>query len=297
MDEPLMPAQPPTFDLQSHSVHSDGALPASEVVAAAAAAGVRLVGLTDHDTVDGVREAVASGEDHGVRVVPAIEISALDQPSLRDLHILGYVIDDRDPQLRRSLRDYRDDRIRRGEAMAAALRELGFELDEESLRRRTRAGASLGRPHLAAAVVGHPANHGRLQGEGRLDASAFLGAYLTEGKPAFRRRERPSVKEAIATIHDAGGVAVWAHPFWDVSDPQEVEQRIEHFAQIGIDGVESFYPTHTRDQVWVLDDAARGRGLLSTGSSDFHGPEHRMFSRFRAFETYGREPTLGPIAG
>ncbi len=282
------------FDLQSHSVHSDGALRPRDVVAAAADAGVELLALTDHDTVDGVDEAVIAGREHGIRVVPAIEISAIDERT--ELHVLGYLIDHHDRSLCERLRQFRADRSRRGESIAQALRELGFALDEDALRRRSAAGGSLGRPHLARAVVDHPANRDRLAEEGLLDPSAFLEAYLIEGRPAFRPRRRPPVAEAIAAIHDAGGVAVWAHPFWDACEPQQVLDRIDYFRSLGIDGVECFYPTHDRAQTELLADRCEQLGLLATGSSDFHGPEHREFSRFRAFSTFGRRAVLGPIA-
>jgi predicted metal-dependent phosphoesterase TrpH len=145
-------------------------------------------------------------------------------------------------------------------------------------------------------VVSHPANAERLAGEQRQDPSAFLEAYLIEGRPAFRTRQSPTIPEAIEAIHDAGGVAVWAHPFWDISAADEVLQAIDRFRAAGIDGVECFYATHSRQQALFLADRCAELGMLATGSSDFHGPRHREFSRFRAFSTYGREPALGPIA-
>jgi 3',5'-nucleoside bisphosphate phosphatase len=265
------------------------------VVSAAAAAGVELLALSDHDNVDGVDEARAAARELGLRLVSAVEISAIDR-GYSDLHILGYLIDDADAVLRERLVSWRADRERRGEAMAQALRELGFDLDEEALRRRIAHGKSLGRPHLAQAVVSQPANAARLAEEGRTDASAFLEAYLIEGRPAFRSRERPTVPESIAAIHEAGGVAVWAHPFWDFADPQIVLDAIDRFRAWGLDGVECFYTTHSREQAELLADRCAGLELLSTGSSDFHGPAHRLFSKFRAFSTYGREAVLGPIA-
>ena len=105
----------------------------------------------------------------------------------------------------------------------------------------------------------------------------------------------PTVGEAIGVIHDAGGLAVWAHPFWDLDDPEEVDAAIERFVGFGVDGVEAFYVTHTREQTLRAASACASRGLLATGSSDFHGPEHRLFSRFRAFELYDCEPNLGPL--
>ncbi len=292
---PRLIEQPPTFDLQSHSIHSDGALPPREVVAAAASAGVELMSLTDHDSVDGVQEAIEAAQGLGLALVPAVEISAITEGE-QDLHILGYVIDHRDPVLLERLVSYRFDRVRRGQAMAQALRDLGFELDEQLLAEREAQGKTIGRPHLAQAVVSHPANADRLQQEGLSELSPFLVAYLIDGRPAFRPREHPTVEESIATIHEAGGVAVWAHPFWDVKDPDVVLATIDRFRAWGLDGVECFYATHDREQTELLVDRCGELGLLSTGSSDFHGPSHRIFSKFRAFSTYGHEPVLGPIA-
>jgi predicted metal-dependent phosphoesterase TrpH len=289
-----LPEPAPTFDLQSHSIHSDGALKPREVVAAAADAGVELLSLTDHDSVDGVEEALSAASRAGIRLVTGVEISALDVDQ-RDLHILGYVVDPADRQLLERLEYYREDRQRRAAAMTAALRELGFELDESVLEARAAQGKSIGRPHLALAVVSHPANAERLAGEQRQEPSAFLEAYLIEGRPAFRSRESPTVPEAIEAIHEAGGLAVWAHPFWDISAADEVLAAIERFRAAGIDGVECFYATHSRQQAVLVADRCAELGMLATGSSDFHGPRHREFSRFRAFSTYGREPVLGPI--
>ncbi|MBV9803531.1 MAG: PHP domain-containing protein, partial [Solirubrobacterales bacterium] len=145
-------ADPPTFDLQSHSLHSDGALEPREVVAAAARAGVELLALSDHDTVDGLPEAANAARESGIRLVRAVEISTLDEQH-RDLHLLGYAIEDRDPTLLARLEQYRDARKTRATAMAQALRELGFELNEAPIAKRAQEGKSIGRPHLAEAVV------------------------------------------------------------------------------------------------------------------------------------------------
>ena len=286
----------PSFDLQSHSVHSDGLLPASGVVAAAAEAGVKLLALSDHDSVDGVQEAADTAAELGLGLVPAVEISALDQEN-GDQHILGYVIDHHDPVLSERLESYRVDREGRADRMAQALRELGYELDDAPLRARAAEGKSIGRPHLARAAVSHPANQARLKEEGLADPSAFLVEYLIEGKPAFRSRTIPSVPESIDAIHEAGGLAIWAHPFWTIPEADTVLEMLDDFRRSGIDGVECFYVTHTPEQVEVLADRCDELDLLMTGSSDFHGPGHREFSRFRAFELFGREPRLGPIGG
>lgn len=290
---------PVRFDLQSHSTHSDGALEPAEVVERAARAGVEVLALSDHDTVSGVAEAVRAGERYGVKVVPAVEISAVDSDSEqpRELHILGYTIDHAGARLTARLAEFLADREQRTLRMAKELRELGWELDERELIKRVAAGRPIGRPHLAEAVLQSTANEERLEAERIDDIGSLIKAYLVEGKPAFRLRETPTVAQAIVAIHEAGGVAIWAHPFWDIPDPDEVVKTIDRFKALGIDGAEAFYITHKQEQTELLAERCEELGLLSTGSADFHGPENRLFSKFLAFELYGLEPNLGPLAG
>ena len=240
----------PSFDLQAHSVHSDGTLPAAEVVERAAAAGVELFALTDHDTVDGVPEAAERAREQGLRFSPAAELSAV-HGGHEDLHVLGYELDVTDRDLIALLEDFRGDRARRIEAMAERLRELGFELDDAPLVARREAGKPIGRPHLADAVLAHPGNAQRLKDEGISGRDELFPPYLVPGAKAYVARSRPTVAEAIEVIHAAGGVAVWAHPFWDVEDPAEALGTLEAFADAGLDGVECFYVTHTEEQTRV----------------------------------------------
>lgn len=346
------------FDLQAHSTCSDGALSPSEVVTRAAQAGVELLALSDHDTIAGVGEAIAAGARTGVRVVSAVEISSLDDPSAeasgegaggdgeeagedeanerradrggadgtategeheredphtsaapftraareptrpaRELHILGYLVDYTGPPLTERLTEFLADRERRTLRMRDGLREVGFELDEAEIEQRIAEGKPIGRPHLAGAVLRAPANAQRLREEEIDDVGGLIRGYLIEGKPAFRLRETPTITEAIDVIHEAGGVAVWAHPYWDVDDDGEVLAMIDRFRALGIDGVEAFYITHTEPQTRLLAARCAELGLLSTGSADYHGPDNRLFSKFLAFDTYDLEPNLGPIAG
>jgi 3',5'-nucleoside bisphosphate phosphatase len=282
------------FDLQSHSLASDGALPPADVVAHAATAGIVLLALSDHDTVDGVDEALEAARDRGIGISPAAELSAVDGV-YEDLHVLGYELDHRDAGLRAILEDFRGDRERRIWAMAERMRELGFELDDAHLRAREAEGKPLGRPHLADAILAHPANQGRLREEGIADKNTLFPPYLVPGAIGYVARTRPTVYEAIEVVHAAGGVAVWAHPFWDLDDERQTLDAIDRFAEHGLDGVEVFYATHTEEQTRLLHAHCSGRGLLMTGSADFHGPEHDRFDAFGAFETYGLEPVLGPI--
>jgi 3',5'-nucleoside bisphosphate phosphatase len=285
----LQKTEHPTFDLQAHSTHSDGTLEPAAVVARAAAAGVELLALSDHDTVAGIPEALAAAQRHGVALSPAAELSAV-HGGYEDLHVLGYELDHADAGLQAALQDFRADRARRVRAMADRLRELGFELDDAALARET-----VGRPHLADAVLAHPANAERLRAEGIDGRNALFPAYLVPGAPAYVPRSRPTVPEAIAVIQAAGGLAVWAHPFWDVDEPGKALATLDSFVADGLDGVEAFYTTHTEEQTRLLYEAASARELLTTGSSDFHAPDHQRFDTFRNFALYGLEPLLGPI--
>jgi predicted metal-dependent phosphoesterase TrpH len=247
------------IDLQSHSLNSDGALPAAAVVAAAAAAGVELLALSDHDTVGGIDEALAAAREHSIALLTATEISAVDA-GYEDLHVLGYGIDQHDPLLLERLADARADRGRRAERMIARLRELGFAIDETSLDLRRAQGKPIGRPHLAAAVLAHPDNAARLASEGHSDVSSFIPAYVIPGAPAYSGRTRPTVAEAIEWIHAAGGLAVWAHPFWDIKDDGAVLEAIDRYRGAGLNGVECFYVTHDERQT-------RPRPPITTGPS------------------------------
>lgn len=287
----------PTFDLQSHSTCSDGSPAPAEVVTRAAAAGVELLALTDHDTVDGVAEALAAADATGgaIRVVAATELSTIDGDH-EDLHVLGYGIDHTDTDFLAELERFRADRAHRATRMADALEDCGFTLDRAPLEARRAAGLPIGRPHLAQAAFNHPNNAQRIADEGLTDFGKLLETYLIPGTPAYRRRTTPTVAEAIAAIHAAGGVAIWAHPFWDIDHPDDVIAIIDRFTGYGLDGVEAFYVTHTREQTLLVARVCAERGLLTTGSADFHGPDHPRFNAFRAFELHGCTPDLGPIA-
>ena len=284
----------PTFDLQSHSTASDGALPPAAVVAAAHAAGVELLALSDHDTVDGLDEAfdAAAATDGKLTLVSAVEISSLDLGD-KDLHILGYGIDHHDPVLLARLQLWREDRWTRGERMAEAMRENGWHVTLPQ-----RGDQPLGRPHIAAAIFDDPANAQRAAAEDLANSTELLVAYLVPGAPGYRGRTAPTVGQAVEAIHEAGGKAIWAHPYWDFRDEDQHEATrdvLERFAALGGDGVEAFYTSHTEDETRRLVELAAGLDMLTTGSADFHGPENPNFSGFRNFSLYGLEPNLGPI--
>ncbi len=232
------------FDLQCHSSFSDGVLAPAEVMEQAKRDGMELVALTDHDTIDGVEEARARAAELGMRFSAAAEISAVEGRH-QDLHVCGYELDVSEPGLVTALDDYRADRQARVEGIADRLEELGFAVDRTVLAERKAAGLPIGRPHIADAVLQHPENHERLQAEGTTTKNTFFPEYIVPGAKAFVQRTRPSVYEAIDAIHAAGGVAIWAHPFWDLDDPHEVVDTIEAFAAGGSMGLRSSTPRTT----------------------------------------------------
>jgi predicted metal-dependent phosphoesterase TrpH len=257
------------IELQSHSVVSDGQLEPAEVVAEAAKAGVTTLALTDHDAVAGVPAAEAAARDAGIELVPAIEMSCVHSYA-EDLHICGYWVDvgKMGPVAARA----QDERRTRAGEIVDNLRREGFDLTLEDAIREAGAADSIGRPHIAKAAGATG------------DLGPFFEEYLVPGAKAFVPRRWPDAAEAIELIHDAGGVAVIAHPYWDISEPSEVDDLIR---SLEADGVETFYPTHDREQTKHLLDLCAELDLVPTASSDYHGPTHKTFARFGAYDTYG----------
>ena len=256
------------IELQSHSTVSDGQLPAAEVVEKAAEAGVDVLALTDHDGVAGVPDAMAAGERLGVEVVPAIEMSSVHEFA-EDLHICGYWIDIE--KMKPACERAQEERRERAKEIIKNLQGFGFNITFEDAVREAGAADAIGRPHIAHAA-GAANNMG-----------PFFEEYLVPGAKAFVSRKWPTAPQACEIIKDAGGVAVIAHPYWDVKDPEKVESLIR---SLDIGGIEVFYPSHTKVQTEHLLNLARELGIAATASSDYHGPTHKTFSRFGAYQTY-----------
>ena len=255
-------------ELQAHSTVSDGELEPAAVVEAAAAAGVTTLALTDHDAVAGVAEAAAAAEREGLAFVRAVEMSSVHELA-DELHVLGYGIDV--DAIAPACARAQDERVARAAEIVERLNAAGVPVDLDDVVAEAGDAASIGRPHIARAA-------------GATDLPAFFELYLVPGAKAFVPRRWPTVDESVALIRAAGGVAVLAHPFWDLDEPRVVEKLV---VAGGFDGVECFYPTHTEEETRFLVELCERRGLLATGSSDFHGPSHKTFAHFGAYETYG----------
>src|SRR3954453_23400703 len=266
------------LDLQSHSTFSDGELPPAEVVATAVAQGVTTLALTDHDGIDGVAEAAEAASEAGIALVPATEISCV-HGSIDDMHMLGYWVDT--AAIAPAMARAQQERVTRAEEIVERLNEGGVPVRFEDAIAQAGEASSVGRPHIAKAAGVKPDG-----------MSAFFEEWLIPGAKAFVPRRWPDAAETTDIIHWAGGSAVLAHPFWDMDEPNEVAALID---DLDLDGVECFYPAHDRAQTDFLLGVCRDRGLAATASSDFHGPNHKMFDSFLSYPTYGLgEPDLPP---
>lgn len=243
-------------DFHTHSTRSDGRLSSTELVDLAAARGVRVLALSDHDTLDGYEEAREAASKHpGFLLLPAVELSC-DVPGT-EVHMLGLCIDPLDTALLANLEQFRRGRIERAEKMVEALTRLGAPI-EWSRVQEIAGEASVGRPHVAHALL----ERGHVQ-----TFDEAFQRFLGRNGPAYFEREKLAPADAIAMIRAAGGVAVFAHP----SFTNDYEQVAADLAAQGLFGLETYYRAYPPELVETLRALAVRLGLFPTGGSDFHG--------------------------
>ncbi len=245
------------IDLHTHSLYSDGTMTPSEVVAAAKAAGLAAVALSDHDTVAGVKEAMAAGENLGVEVVPAIELSAKSET---ETHILGYFIDPDNTALLEKTKYIKEVRVLRQEQVCKNLQKLGFDVTMEEIR--AIAGSDvLCRAHFAKIMV--------KKGYASSVKDAF-DRYLGVGQPAYSDTQALTDTEAVRLIKDAGGLAFVAHLHQTKRPMDTLEAFLRRLKEVGLDGVEGYYTEYTPEMGREYRALAEKLGLLLSGGSDFH---------------------------
>lgn len=251
--------RPAAIDLHTHSSCSDGRLAPEELVRCAAAAGLAAIAVTDHDTIAGVARALAAGEQHGMEVVPGLEISCFYQDI--SCHMLGYFFDHTSSDMALALEVLQQRRQARNRKMVSRLRSLGIPITYDELLRAGGEG-ECGRPHMAALLV-----------EKNVVATLpqAFSRYLGNNGPAYVSRERFDMADAVAMIRNAGGVAVLAHPGLTPAIMADLHGILASMATLGVEGVEVYYPAHGRNVVRALTEAAAELGLAMTGGSDYHG--------------------------
>jgi 3',5'-nucleoside bisphosphate phosphatase len=240
-------------DLHAHSTASDGSRAPADVIREAKRIGLAAIALTDHDTVAGIPEAISVGVDLGVRVVPGVELSAVEGDV--ETHILGLHLSDT-RELEAKLVALREMRRTRAERMVQRLNELGVRIEFASVLEQA-AGGAIGRPHVARAMIA----------EGwAVDFRDAFDRYLGNGRPAYVTKERLAVAEATALIHRAGGLAILAHP-----SHSGTLERIAAFVDQGMDGVEVRHPSHSAEDTARLAALVEHFSLVPSGGSDWHG--------------------------
>ncbi len=248
------------IDLHVHTTASDGTMSPTEMVCHAHSCGLSAVAVTDHDTVEGVEEALVAGAEEGIEVVPGIEISA--EHSLGTLHILGYYIRHEDPCFLERISVLQQARNERNPRIIDRLREAGIAITMEQVEHEAATG-QVGRPHFAKVMV--------QQGYVRTVRQAF-DRYLKKGAQAYVDKYRFAPDAAIGCIRDAGGVAVLAHPAVIGRHSTAVLQDlVAELSACGLQGIEVYYPEHSPRQQQLYANLARKFNLVETGGSDFHG--------------------------
>ena len=249
------PAAPASryVDLHMHSTASDGAVQPRDVVTAAAAAGLAAIALTDHDTIDGVAEARRAGAERGVEVIAGVELSAFEDD--RETHLLGLHLSDL-AAIEGSLATFRSARRIRAERIVATLNDLGVPVTLDAVMAEAGTGA-IGRPHIARALIA---------GGWARDSREAFDRYLGFRKPAFVPKHTLGLADAIRLVHDAGGIAILAHP-----GGAGVRAWLETLAALGLDGVEVRHPGHSAEDMARLGALAEHLDLVPSGGSDWHG--------------------------
>ena len=250
------------IDLHTHSTASDGTDAPARVFELAAALELKAVALTDHDTVAGLPEFVAAGAGHPeIEAVPGVEISC--SYSNREIHLIGLFVDGSSASLTQFLEQRREDRIRRNRAMMEKLRSLGFELSWEDPEFAAGETGNIGRPHFARALM---------RRYGFSSMTAVFEKLLGHSRPAFVPRQLPDPASAIAAVHAAGGVAVWAHPIYrDRAERAWLRRGLRRFTEWGLDAVEGYYSLFGPNETALVKELAATYGTAISGGSDYHG--------------------------
>lgn len=244
-------------DLHVHTTASDGTITPTQVVEMAAKIGLGAIGIADHDTMGGIKEALDTGYRNNITVVPGVEINT--DFGKHELHILGYFIDPDSAYLHEKLDYLRSERMSRGIRIVERLNQIGLKISMDRVK-EIADGAVIGRPHIGRAIV-EAGYAGSLN-------SAF-GKYLVQGTPGFIDRYKLTPVDAIQIVKASGGVAIMAHPAKTHDD-----EIISELVEAGLQGLEAYHTDHTSRQRRRYIKMAKKYNLLVTGGSDYHGPDN-----------------------
>lgn len=248
------------IDLHTHSTASDGTLSPCEIIKMASGIGLKAVALTDHDTINGLEEFINSAKETAVSAVPGVEIAGAWNH--RELHILGFWIDYKNKELGNLMEDARSNRTIRNTTVIEKLNIRGYEITQDELIAES-GGEVIGRPHIASLLV---------KKKYFSNVQDVFSSCLARGSECYTPRILPEIKSVIDAIHLAGGVAIWAHPLHrNKNDIKNIKSDIISLVNLGLDGVEAYYPEYTQRQHKVLLKCAEALNLAISGGTDFHG--------------------------
>lgn len=244
------------IDLHVHTTASDGRLSPAQLVGLAARLGVAVIGITDHDSLDGIEPALAAARDFpSVKVIPGVEINT-DVPH-GEVHILGYFMDYHHKELQDTLERLRRSREIRAQTMIAKLKNLGINIQWERVQQLAANGA-VGRPHVAQAM---------LEGGFISSLKEAFDKYIGREGPAYADREKLAPADAVKVLVNSGGLPVLAHP----ADTPDMEAFVVGLKAVGLAGIEVYYAGYSPDIISSLLSLSRKYGLVPTGGSDYHG--------------------------
>jgi len=247
------------IDLHAHTSASDGTLSPKELVNLAKSEGIEAIAITDHDTIEGVSEALEAGEKNGIEVIPGVEISIDHQPG--SMHVLGLFVDIESKKLNEYLTDLQASRSSRNPRIIEKLNEVGLSITMEQVREIS-GGGQVGRPHIASALLknGHVSS-----------IQQAFDKYLKKGALAYYERRRLSREKAVDMIHGAGGLVILAHPGTLGVNRISFNNLMSELKEVGFDGIEVFYNNHSQVDEDRLMKIVDEFGFIISGGTDFHG--------------------------
>ncbi len=250
------------IDMHCHTTASDGSLTPTEIIKLAKESGLKAIAITDHDTTDGIDEALKAGEKYNIEVIKGIEFAALyDTDTELEIHILGYFIDHKNKKFKEVLKSITEARENRNILMVEKLRKIGIDITIEDVNEDA-GGEIITRAHFANV----------LQKKGYVKSKNEAFSYfLSPGKAGYVRREFVTPKVCIDAIKNAGGAAFLAHPTLYKMSYEQIEKALKHLKELGLVGVESEYSTYSTEQERNIKKIAKKLDLLISGGSDFHG--------------------------
>jgi len=251
-----------SIDLHTHTIVSDGTLQPRELVGLAYQSGLAAVAVTDHDTVDGLPEALSEGKNIGLKVIPGVEISVRFQG---ELHLLGYFSETSFTEIEAELKILRKHREERNPLILERLHTIGIDISMENVEKES-AGQIIGRLHIARALVA--AKYVK-------DIDEAFQRYLSIGMSAYVGKEKLSPEDGMRLIADCGGVPVLAHPCLTFDTLPAAADFVHEYKHLGLRGIEAYYPGNSGEQTTFYIDLARENGLLVTGGTDFHGSNRK----------------------